>query len=683
MLIKKVVLENIRSYLHEDIEFPAGSTLLSGNIGSGKSTVLMAIEFALFGLRRGELTGASLLRNGAGKGSVMLELEIEGRNVKIGRALKKSSSGVAQDAGFLEVNGEKKSLTAVELKQKVLELLNYPQETLSKNDMLFRHTVYVSQEEMKQILLGDKESRLNALRYVFGIDRFKRISENAKLVSTKAGEKKRELAGYTADLGLKKDEDAKKKEELSLLKQGISLLLPSIGKSNDELAQKKENIMKIEAEIKKAAEIKAKTALAEQKHRMTDFQNRRDVLELGRIEEKLKAETAKPSGNDFAAIINSKKLELKRMESGMNEAVARMHALKADKKHSEDLKKKILELDSCPACMQKVEAGHKERIKGDEDKKLEAIEKELGMHARTESELKDAASRLNNEIDRIREEEKKEMLLKARLKELEDAQKQKDALQARVKENEALLKQLAEEKETLSAELKEYAEKEKEHLAAKEDMEKAVKSLKELEVQKAGFEAKINMLSRMLGELALELAKKEAKKQELEKIGELRQWIDEYFMSLTAEMEKAVMARAHSDFSAFLEKWFSMLVDNEAMAIRLDPEFTPVIEQNGYETDYSFLSGGEKTAAALAYRLALNQVINNMMSEIKTREIIILDEPTDGFSEEQLEKMKPVLAELNTAQTIIVSHEQKIESFVQNVIRFEKEGHVSKVASGR
>ena len=52
MIIHSIKLHNIRSYLEEKIEFPKGSTLLSGDIGSGKSTILLAIEFALFGLKR-------------------------------------------------------------------------------------------------------------------------------------------------------------------------------------------------------------------------------------------------------------------------------------------------------------------------------------------------------------------------------------------------------------------------------------------------------------------------------------------------------------------------------------------------------------------------------------------------------------------------------------------------------
>ena len=139
------------------------------------------------------------------------------------------------------------------------------------------------------------------------------------------------------------------------------------------------------------------------------------------------------------------------------------------------------------------------------------------------------------------------------------------------------------------------------------------------------------------------------------------------------------MLKVHNDFNSLFKRWFEMLIESELLKIKLDEEFSPLIDQNGHEMDYNYLSGGEKTAIALAYRLALNQVINGLISTIKTKNLIILDEPTDGFSSEQLDKLKFVLEELENIQVILVSHEQKIESFVDNVIKIEKSGHVSSV----
>jgi exonuclease SbcC len=115
---------------------------------------------------------------------------------------------------------------------------------------------------------------------------------------------------------------------------------------------------------------------------------------------------------------------------------------------------------------------------------------------------------------------------------------------------------------------------------------------------------------------------------------------------------------------------------------RLGTDFEPIIQQNGYDMDVDHLSGGERTACALAYRLALNKVINDLISTIQTKDLIILDEPTDGFSSEQLDRMRDVLKQLNLRQVILVSHERQVESFVQHVIRINKNDHASRV-SGR
>ncbi|MGV8130694.1 MAG: AAA family ATPase, partial [Candidatus Pacearchaeota archaeon] len=63
MIFKKIKLKNIRSYKEQELVFPEGAVLLAGDVGSGKTSVLLAIEYALFGLQPGQ-RGSSLLANG-------------------------------------------------------------------------------------------------------------------------------------------------------------------------------------------------------------------------------------------------------------------------------------------------------------------------------------------------------------------------------------------------------------------------------------------------------------------------------------------------------------------------------------------------------------------------------------------------------------------------------------------
>jgi DNA repair protein SbcC/Rad50 len=179
-------------------------------------------------------------------------------------------------------------------------------------------------------------------------------------------------------------------------------------------------------------------------------------------------------------------------------------------------------------------------------------------------------------------------------------------------------------------------------------------------------------------QLEQEIVHKEKAKEEAVRIAGLQEWLSEGFINLTIVMEKHIMAQIYTEFNTLFMEWFSMLIDDGMTNVRLDDQFTPVIEQNGYETQLENLSGGEKTSVALAYRLALNKVLNDFISHIKTKDLIMLDEPTDGFSSEQLDKIRDVLELLHTKQAIIVSHEQKIESFVDKVIRITKQEHSSR-----
>jgi len=198
MNIRKIVLNNIRSYKQQKIDFPEGSTLLSGDIGSGKTSILLAIEFALFGLQPGQ-RGSSLLRNGENEGGVLIEFEVEGKQVTIERTLKRGKT-ISQDYCAIIIDGEKEEIAVTELKNRVLTLLDYPKEFAKKQNILYKFTVYTPQEEMKQIILEDPQTRINTLRHVFGIDKYKQILENVSIIASKIREEKRLKEGMTVNL---------------------------------------------------------------------------------------------------------------------------------------------------------------------------------------------------------------------------------------------------------------------------------------------------------------------------------------------------------------------------------------------------------------------------------------------------------------------------------------------------
>jgi exonuclease SbcC len=239
--------------------------------------------------------------------------------------------------------------------------------------------------------------------------------------------------------------------------------------------------------------------------------------------------------------------------------------------------------------------------------------------------------------------------------------------------------QLAAEHQRLSEQVKPFALINDAYAMAKAEVEQTVEQEIQIAIQHSALVEKQRQLQEIIAVLQEELKKKEDARKQLGQIKGMHDWLDSHFIPLMAVIERHVMAAVQQEFNGLFQQWFSMLVEDEIMGARLDEAFTPIITQNGYDTEVENLSGGERTACALAYRLALNKVVNDLISGIKTKNLLILDEPTDGFSAEQLDKMRDVLDQLPLKQIILVSHELKIESFVQSVVRVQKDEHISRI----
>ena len=815
MILKSIKLDNIRSYTSQEISFPDGSVLLSGDIGSGKSTILYGVEFALFGIMRGELSGTSLLRNGKNEGSVELKLAVDGKEYVIKRTLKRSKEGVKQSAGYIIQDDMKTELTPVELKTRILEMLGYPKSLVTKSkSLIYRYTVYTPQEQMKHILFDEKENRLDTLRKVFGIDKYKRIRENSSVYIHELKSESKRFEGMIEDLELKRKELEDNGHELAELKVKLDDINPKVIEVKDrrqdkekELALFEEKIVKLN-NMKKQLEVN-KAKMTEKKHSMerlvVDIENMdKEILDLKvkvenleieeftktkeeieenmtKREEKInyvKSKTAELSEKikiiknnlvetkeevtrktDLTASMIGKSEELEELQSKVDdkniiktriddnqkkliEISLKMKEHETIIKSADELKEKITKIGECPTCLQSVTAEHKHTITCTENEKIDACQSTIEDHNVHKKEIELTNNALKTALENIINKEKLIEKLKAEVTSLQalkdevvekqkqysrldlerididnalekldafDLETQENALmqeknmfkrlsekehldemtRSKIKIREAntitleesskLMLEIENENQLLFDSIEESKHIEETFRLKKEGLNAVMEEEKRLEISKATLSKEIEGIEKILKNIEDEVKRKLEVKGNLVKTRQIQQWFEDHFINLMNTMEKQVMMRIYNEFNELFERWFSMLVEQETLTVRLDDEFTPVIEQNGYETELEALSGGEKTAIALAYRLALNKVINDVVGDIKTKDIIILDEPTDGFSSQQLDKLKDVVDQLALKQVIIVSHEAKIESFVDNVVKLSKNEHVTNV----
>ncbi|MBU2639968.1 MAG: SMC family ATPase [Nanoarchaeota archaeon] len=686
MIIRKVKLRNIRSYLEEEINFPEGSVLLSGDVGSGKSSILLAIDFALFGLTRGVLSGNALLRNGANNGEVELHLEINNKNIVIKRALKRNEKSVTQDSGYVLVDGQKIEGTAIELKAKVLELLNYPKDLLTKSkSLIYRFTVYTPQEEMKRILTEDSEDRLEILRRVFDIDKYKRIQENCFVAIRKIKDRIREGEILTTGLEEKKLEKAELEKNAELLKNEFLELESKIKAVEEKLSEKIKKYEDYEEKIKNLNELKNSLAIVNNNISYKNKEKEKLNNELSKINEEIleNEKLLKDFGEENKVEYEEKikeleeKISIKEAES--KKISSRLSEINLTIRNSESLVNQVKNLDKCPTCFQNVNDEHKNKISSIENEKLEKCREELEGVKNNENIITSEIETLRKNLDLFEEKLNQYNIMKVKNEGLKDKKRLKERYESELSLIFDSMGEWNEEVKNLEFEVDSKKNIEENYKIIKKNIDVLNEKNKNLEIKKTSLNERINNAKSNIEKLSGEIFEKISIKERNEKLNEILKWLDEQFLAMMEKMERSVMLRLHKDFNTLFNNWFSILIDNENLTVRLDNEFSPVIVQDGYEIDYEFLSGGEKTAVALAYRLSLNQVINNLMSAIETKDVIILDEPTDGFSSEQLDRVRIVLDELNIKQVIIVSHEDKIESFVDKVMRFEKKANVSRV----
>lgn len=787
--------------------------MLSGDIGSGKSTILLSIEFALFGIRRGLFSGVSLLRHDAREGSVELTFLISGQEVIVKRTLKRGKDSVNQSAGYIVIGGRKYDLAPTELNSKICSLLGYPEENLAKGkELLFRFTVYTPQEQMKQIILEDSEIRLATLRTLFGIDRYKTIRDNSVIYTRELKQRNKLFEGICKDLPEKEKMRNEKAELLTTVAQKLEQIRPlhTVKRAQlieseqklSELEKKQSDLFKISKEhsaniarisgfvnnidslAKKQTQIDAEInsiklsltdlsvdekmepsyeeSVNQISEKINSVSNNKKIVvqniaflknRINELQKEITEKTYRVSGSE-ELISNQQKLnhvvsekksideQRALLEKNIAQFTAAVNTSNIRIFEAEKMKVKVASLENCPFCFQNVGLNHKEHIRSNKDIEISAAKVELGKNSvmlkSMQTEYLSVVEKQKRLIDAekglavIANELKSNALVKAELDKkqivlsksqeklnefiLEEQklsevdvialQKHSDELKKIIKNiliKKQLMISLADkqkileghiiEKKKLEQELK-ICEEKKESVQDKilllDSVSKELAFLRQVIVKNREEErtASENLLrlskelefnSLILRTLDEDVIRKKDVLSQLNGNVQLIQWLEDKFIALMYVLEKQVMVKIHHEFNDLFKEWYSMLIEDETLQAFIDDDFTPRIVQNGYDCEIENLSGGERTSLALAYRLALNRVVNDVVASIKTKDILILDEPTDGFSTEQLDKVRDVLNQLSANQIIIVSHENKIESFADSIIRIGKRGGISVV----
>ena len=676
MLVRRLALKNIRSYNDGEetsLDLPDGVVLFEGDIGSGKSTLLYAIEFALFGFS--DVKGSHLLSEGKQSGKVSITFESGGTEYTIFRHLKARGNEVVQEDCSIYANGERTKLSPSDLKERVVSILGFNEPTHPKAESLvYRYAVFTPQEQMKEILVQNPEDRMHVIRRILGAQSYQVAAENSETIERTIKDIAHDLSRESEDLDAREEAMeatakvvADLEEELPKLKEGEAKASRLVKVTEAEWKQylgQKEALSRAEATVPRLRQEISDATDEIEEHEQT----------LRDLEARL-AEEITPVIKLFEAMpkLESGAMQIKSRLNSEEEKLAQLTGARAALEGELARTKDLVARGVCPFCGQK--------ISGDISARSEHSEQEL---AEVETKLKAvtaSVTSLTSELQRATDYESAESDYARALKEENRVNTEIKAARRKLQKATGKLAQRKTELDEASSQIREMSGIYDRLSELQRKLDDARERDKQASLRLSRAEADLASGQKDLDRLNAEVAKMQAARARSTHLGKYHSWLSSFFRPTVKLIESQTLVQAAARFNEHFQRFFASLVEDPDMVVRVNEDFTPVFERQGFEQDYEALSGGERTSMALAYRFALNSVVRE--SIMAQPELVVLDEPTDGFSKEQVYKMRGLLEELDSRQVILVSHEKELESMADHIYRVEKRNGTSVVTAMR
>ena len=692
MKIKAVHLENIRSHKKSVINFTDGFNCLVGGLGTGKSSVLYAIDFALFG----EPLGRSydyLLREGEDRARVILQFTVNGKEYAIIRALKRIGNRISQDMDQLRFfeNGE---LVAELKSDAVLEQL-FSSLGIDKN--IFRRLIWIRQEHLKDVLNMTPGERQKTIDELFNLSDYENAWSNMRSVirwyeSEKSSLEKdpdvmqiknleARLSEAVSEMKVKKIELEKVKANLlraeAKLRESKARLeeLENLRKRNEKL---REQESRLQARISAAKESlrMLKMRIDEEFKRIEELQRLRNSL---REQEKLQRSRLEDVGVPRDLKIDELRKHLEGLREMISAELGKEETLRSEIKRASQRVSSIAEKSRCPLCLQNLSAEYKDRL-------IRKLRGEISENKRMLEEFEKKVSRLEATHNLLAEVISKIQTIEARIENLreqeESAEKVLAETRRRAEEINVEISQLRAEVASIHSQMRKF------------DVSKIEKAQREhniifeeyagLKSKAQSLEAQIVEISKRIDELKerLEAASKKVKRLDrVKRILEISREIRQSYRSIQPKLRR--------DFVLYLERTVQQILDelaggDSSLQVRIDENYTPIVEgESGYRRNVQNLSGGERTMLAFAYRLGIAQLLMQWRTG-RGLQLLLLDEPTESLGREDgsINRLAESLSRLKTVEQIIaVTHSEEFADKADHVIWLNKRDNQSIVSS--
>ena len=682
-MIHSIELIDFLAHHNTKLDFSADATVFVGQNGAGKSSIIDAITFSLFGTHMRK-NNKSLIRRGANKSLVKVDFSANGKNYRTVRQVDAKGTLTAQ---FLEKNGEEFiPIAEGERKQFGESMTEEVEKVLGINFEKLKIASIVQQGELNAIIKAKPKEFKELLNTIIGIDRLDIAVQTMKEVVKEFRKSIQDKHGFD-DTQIESLEN-----KMNEFEKEITDSRPKMKKLDEEKKVRELDIVKIEQEIEKDStkEIQLRE-LENQKEELVSYA--KDTIK--KIQREVMEEERKVSECKGCFSIVNKKEELKKEISKLDKE------LRIITKELDDSEKKKIRFEEqeefahrlelkdgkCPVCDSKVDHLNplfqkehlEEEIKNLEKKILENQEKQIELENLIEEkngELREAENAdiklKTHNISTEIELEKIAETIKEKIKKIKDIPitiNTGQLLEASAIDSHAKMKYekiLQIEKDTSGFNQEEF-------LAKKRNLTENRDRLRQIDQEFGAISNRIENAEQQL----------EKNKTVLDELDKVRKYVLELenmqknVYSIDGPVAKSLRSWAleviSEKASEYLEKLNTKIQRISLSQKTRDVNITCYSRATMLELES--LSGGEQVSIALSLRLGMAHLLGS-----SNLNFMILDEPTTHLDSERRKSLVGVLSQLanirgdkSSMQFIIISHDAEIfeDSSVENIYKFE------------
>jgi exonuclease SbcC len=689
-MITSIELGDFLSHSETKINFENGVTVFVGHNGAGKSSIIDALTFALFG-QHTRKSNKGLIKRGAIQGFSKVEFTINGKQYQ---AVRKVDSKGGLAAKFSEkVNDGIIEIAAGERKQFGESMTHEIEKIIGLDFEKLKIASIVQQGELNSIIKAKPKEFKELLNAVIGIDKLDVASKSMKEVTKEFREKIREKLGYDdthtdillRDLEKNQNElkEARpKKEQLKIEHEKLQQEITDLRSRLEEDAPKINQVQQLELR-KQELQAYAREAIREIQQ------------EIAEKERKIQDCEGCFQNAGLKTNLESKIEKVGYAVDGTQNKIQELSNQVASLKEKQMLAAKLqLRDNKCPVCDSEVE-------------KLNPLFQE--------KHLKEELVSIQEQIVTTKKEQ--EMYNMKRTEFTEKLQNARDAeamLKAHSINNEEELENIKEEIEVKKTYVHKIPTSSNSSLLEIGQIDSHSKTIFEnilkLEKDTQGFDEieftnlknsidekqeNLSQIDQQLGAIMEKISKNEGQIKIIQKaITELKT-VKEYMTQLDS-IQSNIFSRDGS-VATSLRSWalntistkaseYLTLLNTKIQRIQLSEkarDITITCHSKKEVLDLESLSGGEQVSVALALRLGMAKLLGS-----SNLNLMILDEPTTHLDAERKKSLVEVLSQLSNMsnsempmQFIIITHDAEIfdDSTVEKIYKFESTEKGSKV----